>query len=143
MIERWMRDSITTLGGAIEKFKRGDEGDFKQALIIADHATETIMRNYLIFKENDDPPHDYPLLLKKVGNRVNIPSDVIEVITTFRLIRNGFHHHNIKKIEKGLKGTTTGLTLEKSYLEEYLNAVRKLFENLTDIQIDIGGNKNG
>lgn len=49
MIERWMRDSITTLKGAIEKFKRGDEGDFKQALIIADHATETIMRNYLIF----------------------------------------------------------------------------------------------
>lgn len=143
MNERWMRDSITTLKGAIEKFKRGNEGDFKQALIIADHATETIMRSYLIFKENDNPPHNYHSLLERVGNKADIPPDIIEVITTFRLIRDGFQHHNIKKIEKGLKGTATGLTLEKSYLEEYLSAVRKLFENLTGIQIDVGGDQNG
>ncbi len=143
MTERWMRDSITALRGAIEKFERGNEGDFKQALIIADHATETIMRNYLIFKENIDPPFHYPSLLNQVRLRANILPDIIEVIETFRLLRDGFHHHNIKKIENGLKGTTTGLTLERSYLEEYLNAVRKLFEKLTDIQIDVGGDQNG
>ena len=46
------------------------------------------------------------------------------------------------KIEKGLKGTTTGLTLEKSYLEDYLRAVCMLFKVLTDIEINIGGNEN-
>jgi len=50
LANRWMREAIIILKGAIEKLKRGDEGDFKQALMIADHATETIMRNYLIFK---------------------------------------------------------------------------------------------
>lgn len=134
-----MRDSITTLKGAMEKFNRGNEGDFKQALLIADHAMETIMRSYLIFQEDVDPPYDYPTLLKEVSKRANVSPDIVETIEMFHLLRDGFRHHNIKKIEKGLKGTTTGLTLEKSYLEEYLNAVRKLFENLTAIQIDKGG----
>ena len=143
MPEGWMRDSITALKGAIEKLERGDEGDFKQALIIADHATETIMRNYLIFKEKLSlPPYQYPKLLKAVCKKVSIPSDISEIIDTFRLIRDGFHHHNLKKIEEGLKGTTTGLTLEKSYLEEYLEAVCKLFECLTEVQIGLGGNQN-
>ena len=142
MIERWMRDSITALKSAIEKFNNGNEGDFKQALIIADHATETIMRNYLIFIENANPPYDYPSLLKEVGKRVRIPLDINETIETFHPIRDGFHHHNLKKLEKGLKGTTTGLTLEKSYLEDYLKAVCTLFKCLTDIQINIGGNQN-
>lgn len=137
MNERWMRDSITTLKGAIEKYNRGNEGDFKQALIIADQATETIMRNYLIFKENIDPPFDYPSLLKKVRKRVNISPDVIDTIKTFRLLRAGFQHHNIKKIENGLKGTTTGLTLEKSYLEDYLKDVCMLFKHITGIKIKV------
>ena len=143
MTERWMRDSITALNSAIEKFNDGKEGDFKQALIIADHASETIMRNYLIFKENmNPPPYDYPSLLKEVNKKVNMPTDINDIIETFRLIRDGFHHHNLKKLEKGLKATTTGLTLEKSYLEDYLRAVCMLFKYLTDIQIDIGGNQN-
>jgi len=142
MSERWMRDSITALKSAIEKFNNGKEGDFRQALIIADHATETIMRNYLIFKEKTNPPYDYPSLLEKVNNKINIPYDIIETIQTFRFIRDGFHHHNLKKIEKGLKGTTTGLTLEKSYLEDYLKAVSMFFKYLTGIEINIGGNQN-
>jgi len=144
MIERWMRDSMTALAGAIEKFKNGNEGDFKQALIIADHATETIMRNYLIFRENmSDLPYDYPSLLKEISIRAGIPLDINETIETFRLIRDGFHHFNLKKLEKGLKGTTTGLTLERSYLEDYLRAVCILFKYLTGIQIELGGNQNG
>ncbi|MBA7478079.1 hypothetical protein ES707_13495 [subsurface metagenome] len=139
MDERWMRDSITALRGAIEKLNRGNEGDFKQALIIADHATEIIMRNYLIFKRNIDPPYDYLSLLKQVKDRVSISSELSEIIETFRLLRDGFEHNNIKKIEKGLKGTTTGLTLERSSLEEYLTAIRKLFEILTGGQIDVEG----
>jgi hypothetical protein len=142
MIERWMRDSVTALKSAIEKFNNGKEGDFKQALIIADHATETIMRNYLIFKWNMNPPYDYPSLLKEVVKKVNSPPDVSETIEVFRLIRDGFQHHNLKKIEKGLKGTTTGLTLEKSYLEDYLRAVSMLFKYLTNIEINVGGNEN-
>lgn len=138
MAERWVRDPITALRGAMEKLQRGNEGDYKQALIIADHATEAIMRNYLIFKENSNPPFDYPSLLEEACRKSNISPDVIETIGTFRLIRDGLHHHNIKKLEKGLKGTTTGLTLEKSYLEEYLNAVRILFKKLTGIS-DLGG----
>lgn len=134
-----MRDSMTALRGAIEKFKRGDEGDFRQALIIADHATEAIMRNYLIFKENITPPHDYPSLLNVVCEKTNIPVDVIETIGIFRFIRDGFHHHDIGKIEKGLKGTTIGLTLEKSYLEDYLKAVCRLLTQITGNQISMGG----
>ena len=143
MTERWMRESITILKSAIEKFKNGKEGDFKQALMTADHATETIMRNYLIFKENmKNLPYDYPSLLKEVNKKVNILNDINETIKTFRLIRDGFRHHNLKKFEKGLKGTTTGLTLEKSYLEDYLIAVCTLFKYLTGVQIDMGGNQN-
>jgi hypothetical protein len=140
MTERWIRDSITTLKGAIEKFRCGNEGDFKQALIIADHATETIMRNYLIFKETINPPYDYPSLLKEVNNRTKVSPDVIETIEMFRLVRDGFQHSNIKKIEKGLglEGTTTGLTLEKSYLEDYLRTVCMLFTHITGTQIGIG-----
>lgn len=140
--ERWMRDSMTALKSAIEKFEHGDEGDFKQALIIADHATETVMRNYLIFKEDVNPPYDYPALLREVTSRVGVPGDINETIETFRLIRDGFQHHNLKKLEKGLKGTTTGLTIEKSYLEDYLRVVCKLFKYLTGVQIELGGNKN-
>jgi HEPN domain-containing protein len=142
MTERWMRDSITALKSAIEKLNHGEEGDFKQALMIADQAIETIMRNYLIFKENIDPPYDYPSLLKEVSKRVSIPPDVTDTIQLFRLIRDGFYHYNLKKIDKALKSTTTGLTLEKSFLEDYLNAVCLLFKFLTNIQIDIGGNQN-
>lgn len=142
MTERWMRDSITALKSAIEKFNNGKEGDFKQALIIADHATETIMRNYLIFKENVESPYDYPSLLKEVSKKMKMPADINETIETFRLMRDGFQHHNLKNLEKGLKGTTTGLTLEKSYLEDYLGAVCMLFEYLTGIQIGLGGNQN-
>lgn len=138
-----MRDSITALRGAIEKFSRGNEGDFKQALIIADHATETVMRNYLIFKENINPPYDYPSLLKKVNERANISPDVIETIEMFRLLRDGFQHRNIEKIEKGLKGTTTGLTLEKSHLDDYLRDVCRLFTHITSTQISIGGKQDG
>lgn len=137
MNEKWMRDSITALRDAIEKYKRGNEGDFRHALIIADHATETVMRTYLIFKENINPPYDYPSLLKEVSKRANISPDVIDTIKTFRLLRAGFHHHNIKKIEKGLKGTTTGLTLEKSYLEDYLKDVCMLFKHITGIKIKV------
>jgi len=132
-----MRDAIVTLRGAIEKFKRGDEGDFKQALMIADHATETIMRNYLILKCNENPPYDYLSLLKNVCSRTKATPDVVETIETFRLVRDGFSHQNIKRIEKGLKGTTTGLTLERSYLEDYLKAVCKLFEYLAGVKIRI------
>ena len=143
MTERWMRDSITALQSAIEKFNDGKEGDFKQALMTDDHATETIMRNYLIFKENmKNLPYDYPSLLKEVNKKVDMLNDINETIKTFRLIRDGFRHHNFQKFEKGLKGTTTGLTLEKSYLEDYLKAVCMLFKYLTGIQIDIGGNQN-
>jgi len=143
MTERWMRESITILKSAIEKFENGKEGDFKQALMTADHATETIMRNYLIFKENmKNLPYDYPSLLKEVNKKVKMDTDINETIETFRLIRDGFRHHNLQKFEKGLKGTTTGLTLEKSYLEDYLIAVCALFKYLTGIQIDIGGNQN-
>jgi len=142
MIERWMRDPLTSLKGAIEKLRRGDEGDFKQALIIADHATEAIMRNYLIFEKRDECPRNYPKLLEKVRNRSKVPTDVIEVIMTYRMIRDGFQHHNIEKIREGLKGTTTGLTLEKSYLEEYLNAVTKLFEGLTGIKLGTEGDQD-
>jgi len=132
-----MREAITTLKGAIEKFKRGDEGDFKQALMIADHATETIMRNYLIFKCDENPPYNYISLLKRICSKTDISPDIVETMKTFRLIRDGFHHQNIKKIEKGLKGTTLGLTLERSYLEDYLKAVCKLFESITEVQISI------
>ena len=142
MTERWMRDSITALKSAIKKFNNGKEGDFKQSLILADHATETIMRNYLIFKENMNPPYDYPSLLKEITKKVNLPPDISETIEIFRLIRDGFQHHNLKKIEKGLKGTTTGLTLERSYLEDYLRAVSILFKYLTNIEINVGGNQN-
>jgi len=142
MTERWMRDSVTALKSAIEKFNNSKEGDFKHALIIADHATETIMRNYLIFKENMDPPYGYPSLLKEVSKKVRMPTEINEDIETFRSIRDGFAHHNLKKLEKGLKGTTTGLTLEKSYLKDYLMAVCMLFKYLTGIQIEIGGNEN-
>ena len=118
MDDRWMREAINTLKGAIEKFERGDEGDFKQALMIVDHATETIMRNYLIFKCNVNPPYDYPSLLKRACKKAKISVEIIETIETFHLIRDGFRHQNIRKIEKGLKGTTVGLTLERSYLED-------------------------
>jgi len=130
-----MRDPITSLKGAMEKLARGDEGDYKQALIIADHATEAIMRTYLIFEEACNAPRDYPTLLKEACSRASVPADVREVLETFRLIRDGFQHHNIQKLGQGLKGTTTGLTLERSYLEEYLEAVQKLFGSLTGIQI--------
>lgn len=143
MTERWMRDSITALNSAIEKFNKGKEGDFKQALILADHASETIMRKYLIFKKNMNPtPYNYPSLLKEVSKKVKMDNDIIDIIKTFRLIRDGFHHDNLKKLEKGLKVTTTGLTLEKSFLKDYLIAVCTLFKYLTDVQIDIGGNQN-
>lgn len=143
MTERWMRDSITALNSAIEKFNKGKEGDFKQALILADHASETIMRKYLIFKKNMNPtPYNYPSLLKEVSKKVKMDNDINDIIKTFRLIRDGFHHDNLKKLEKGLKVTTTGLTLEKSYLEDYLIAVCTLFKYLTGVQIDIGGNQN-
>jgi len=29
MSERWMRDPMTALSGALEKFNRGNEGDWK------------------------------------------------------------------------------------------------------------------
>jgi HEPN domain-containing protein len=135
--DRWMRDALVTLNGAIEKFKRGNEGDFKQALMIADHATETIMRNYLIFKCNENPPYDYPSLLQNVCKKTKVEQDIVEIIEMFRLVRDGFFHQNIKKIEKGLKGTTLGLTLERSYLEDYLKAVCKLFEYLAGVKITI------
>jgi hypothetical protein len=137
MDDRWMREAVITLKGALEKFKRADEGDFKQALIIADNATETIMRNYLIFRCNENPPYDYPSLLKKACEKAKMPMEIIETIETFRLIRDGFGHQNIGKIEKGLKGTTIGLTLERSFLEDYLRTVCKLFESLTGVQISI------
>ncbi len=142
MDERWMRESINSLLSAIEKFNRGKEGDFKQALIIADQASEIIMRNYLIFKEKINPPRNYHFLLKKVDEKVNIPSDVTETIKLFRLIRDGFQHYNLKNIDEALESTTTGLTLEKSFLEDYLNAVCSLFKFLTNIQIDIRGDQN-
>lgn len=142
MPEGWMRDSITALKSAIKKLERGDEGDFKQALIIADHATEIIMRNYLTFKEKLRAPYQYPKLLKAVCEKISIPSNVSEIIDIYHLIRDGFQHQNLEKIEKGLKGTTTGLTLEKSFLEEYLNAACKLFECLTEVKIGLGGNQN-
>jgi len=132
-----MRDAITALKGAIEKFKRGDEGDFRQALMIADQATENIMINYLIFKCNDTPPYNYPELLETACSKTSVSSDTIETIEMFRLIRDGFRHQNIRKIERGLRGTTMGLTLERSYLEDYLQSVCKLFESLTGIQIDL------
>ena len=137
MADRWMREAITALNGAIEKFRRGDEGDFKQALMIADHATETIMRNYLIFRCNDTPPYNYPQLLETVCSKTKVSPDIIETIETFRLVRDGFHHQNIRKVERGLKGTTMGLTLERSYLEDYLTTVCKLFESLTGVKINV------
>jgi HEPN domain-containing protein len=135
--ERWMREALTALKGAIEKFKRADEGDFKQALMIADNATETIMRNYLIFKCNENTPYDYPSLLRKACEKAKISSDIIETIELFRLIRDGFSHQNISKIERGLRSTTMGLTLERSYLEEYLKTVCMFFEVLTGVRISI------
>lgn len=135
MTERWIRDSITALKSAIEKFRKGEEADFKQALIIADHATETIMRNYLIFVHNSNPPYNYGNLLDETAKKSGLSGEIIDTIKTFRLIRDGFQHHNIKKLAAGLKNTTTGLTLEKSYLEEYLEAVRKLIEYLANKQI--------
>jgi len=143
MTERWMRDSATALKAAIGKFKSGNEGDFKQALIIADHAAETIMRNYLIFIKNSEPPFDYPSLLRQVGKSVNIAPDIVETVMTFRLLRDGFHHHRLKNIEKGLKGTTTGLTLERSYIEDYLGAICTLFKEITGVEIYMRGETNG
>lgn len=142
MPEAWMRDPITSLKSAIEKLRRGDEGDYKQAIILADHATEAIMRNYLIFERTEECPYSYPSLLENVSKQTDIPIDVVEVLVTYRLIRDGFHHHNIVKIGEGLKGTTTGLTLERSYLEEYLNAVAVLFERLTGFKVGLEGDKD-
>jgi hypothetical protein len=51
--------------------------------------------------------------------------------------RRIFSSEHKKKIEKGLKGTTLGLTLERSYLEDYLKAVCKLFEYLAGVKITI------
>lgn len=135
MIDRWIRDSITSLKSAMERFRQGREGDFKQAIIIADHAIESIMRNYLIFVHNINPPYSYGDLLDEVAKKSDLSGGIIDTIRTFRLIRDGFHHHNIKKLEDGLRKTTTGLTLEKSYLEEYLEAVGKLIEHLAHKQI--------
>jgi len=136
-----MREAITALSDAIEKFERGDEGDFRQALMMADNATETIMRNYLIFKCNDTPPYNYPQLLKKICKKIKASSDIVETMETFRLIRDGFQHQNIERLRRGLKGTTVGLTLERSHLEDYLKAVCRLFESLTGIQMKIGQSK--
>jgi len=133
-----MREAIVALNGAIEKFKRGDEGDFKQALVIADNASETIMRHYLVFKCNEkNVPYDYPSLLRATLKKTSVPPDIADTIETFRLIRDGFSHQNIDKIGLGLRGTTVGLTLEKSYLEDYLKAVCKLVESLTNVQINL------
>lgn len=137
MDDRWMREAITALKGAIEKFKRADEGDFKQALMIADNATETIMRNYLIFKCNEDSPYDYPSLLKRACEKAKISVEIIETIEEFRFVRDGFSHQNIRKIERGLKGTTLGLTLERSYLEDYLKTICRFFESITGVQISV------
>jgi len=137
MTDRWIREGIMTLKTAMEKFHCGNEGDFRQALTMADQATESIMRKYLIFVHDDKPPYNYPDLLDKIKKKVGLDPDLTEIIRTFRLIRDGFHHHNIKKLEKGLKGTTDGLTLEKSHLEDYLNAVCKLIKHLTGVEINI------
>lgn len=85
-----MRDSLNTLKGAIEKLRRGAEGDFKQALIIADQATETIMRNYLVFVHDENPPYDYPSLLKRAAKKARVPLEIVDEIETFRLIRDVF-----------------------------------------------------
>jgi hypothetical protein len=137
MIERWSHSSINDLTGAVEKYRRGNEGDLRQALAIADGATETLMRSFLIFEHGEDPPYDYPDLLKKVADRAKLPAELVETISAYRLIRDGFQHHNIKKLERALKGTTVGLTLEKGYLREYLKAVSNMVHILTGEQIDI------
>jgi len=143
MIERWKRDSLTALRSAIEKFNSSKEGDFKQALELADHASETIMRNFIIFENGSgDPPYGYPDLFEEICKKVDIPPKIVETTKTFHLVRDGFRHHNIKQISKGLRGTTTGLTLEKSYLEEYLQTICELFKLIADVDIEIGSESN-
>lgn len=137
MTKRWSHSAVNDLTGAIEKYQRGNEGDFRQALAIADGATETLMRSFLIFEHGENPPYDYPGLLNKVVDRAKLPPELVDTISTYRLIRDGFQHHNIKKVAKALKDTTLGLTLEKSYLREYLEAVSKMVHILTGEQIDI------
>lgn len=137
MTKMWFHSSVNDLTGAIEKYKRGNEGDFRQALTIADGATETLMRSFLVFEHDEDPPYDYPNLLKAVADKANLPPELVDTILTYRLIRDGFQHHNIEKLAKALKDTTLGLTLEKSYLEEYLQAISKMVYILTGEQIDI------
>lgn len=136
-----MRDSIIALEGAIKKFKNGEEGDYKQALILADHATETIMRACLLFKHQENPPYHYMDLLKTTAKKEKFNSDITKTIYTFRYLRDGFHHHNIEKLKKGLKGSTTGLTLEKSQIEEYLIAVCQLFKTITDEDMTLDSNE--
>jgi len=137
LVDIWNREAIAVLKGAIEKLHRGTEGDFKQALIIADGATETLMRNYLVFKCKEKSPYDYPSLLKKACQEAKVSTEIIEIIEMFRLIRNGFYHQDITQVEKALKGTTTGLTLEKSFLQDYLENVCDLFEKLTGDKIKL------
>ena len=139
MAKRWAHSSINDLTGAIEKYRRGNEGDFRQALAIADGATETLMRSFLIFEHGEEPPYDYPSLLKAAADRAKLPIELVDTILTYRLIRDGFQHHNMGKLARALKNTTLGLTLEKSYLEEYLEAVSKMVGMLAGDQIDFPG----
>ena len=120
--DRWKREPEKNLRDAIAKFKRGKEGDFKQALMIADNVTETIMRNYLVFKCTENPPFAYPSLLERICKKTQVCSEDIETVETFRLIRDGLYHQNIKQLDKGLKGTTVGLTLEKKLLRRLLES---------------------
>ena len=55
----------------------------------------------------------------------------VGTILTYRSVRDGFQHHNIERLAEALRNTTTGLTIERSYLKEYLDCVGRLFEAVT------------
>ena len=137
LVETWMRDSITSLKTAIELYNNGNEGKYRQAIILAEQTIESMMRRCLAIKHGETPPFKYNPLLKRFIEKEGIDAELEESIRTLRNIRDGFYHDDISNFVRLLKGTTSGLTLEKSHVKDNLTTACKLTKLITDEDVSL------